>query len=305
MLKMNLTTFIIITDRCNLHCKYCSNEGSGSINTYDFTKQEDDLQYLKSQGVTELVITGGEPFHLSIKQKTLNFIFYAKSLGFDIYINSNCIEIDNETAKQLKINGIKRVFGSLDSMDIKENNIVRGKTERVIEGIKCLINNNVPTSIISVINKINHKSINKTSKKLTALGIKEHIAQPIHLNKSSPLYNELALETLSKNEYSKAIKNMVKINIENKNQEYAKLLEYLYLHKPLQSQPHCKMGESFFVITPSRDIKMCFSKELISNLDNKPKLKEIMTKKDKGLPSCFGKHCVSLFVIKYFWDEQK
>ncbi|HOA07373.1 MAG TPA: radical SAM protein [Spirochaetota bacterium] len=80
--KIPLTSSIIITDKCNLHCRHCcvSNLGYHNFSYDKITKQ---IKKLYSFGARILVISGGEPFVWHSKNKTVeDIVLFAKRIGF-------------------------------------------------------------------------------------------------------------------------------------------------------------------------------------------------------------------------------
>ena len=73
---------VIITDRCNLHCKHCSvNNITAIIHPYEQIKSE--MQTLYSMGVRILFFCGGETFMWQDAGKTLrDLVIEAKAMGF-------------------------------------------------------------------------------------------------------------------------------------------------------------------------------------------------------------------------------
>ncbi len=80
--KIPLTSSIIITDKCNLHCKHCSVSNLGYQN-FSYEIITNQIQKLYSLGSRILVITGGEPFLWRSKKKNIESIVqFAKKIGF-------------------------------------------------------------------------------------------------------------------------------------------------------------------------------------------------------------------------------
>ena len=73
---------IIVTDKCNLHCKHCSvNNITAIIHPYKQIRQE--MQQLYDMGVRILFFCGGETFLWQDGTRTLrDLVIEAKRMGF-------------------------------------------------------------------------------------------------------------------------------------------------------------------------------------------------------------------------------
>ncbi|WP_458397933.1 radical SAM protein, partial [Anaerotignum sp.] len=73
---------IIITDKCNLHCKHCSvNNITAVLHPYEQIRKE--MQTLYDMGIRILFFCGGETFLWQDGEKTLrDLVVEAKRMGF-------------------------------------------------------------------------------------------------------------------------------------------------------------------------------------------------------------------------------
>ncbi len=80
--RVPLTATLILTDRCNLHCRHCTVAHLGyPARTYPQVAA--DLEALYRTGARMLVITGGEPYEWSDGQRSLeDVVRFARNLGF-------------------------------------------------------------------------------------------------------------------------------------------------------------------------------------------------------------------------------
>lgn len=125
--KYKLYPRILLTDRCNLHCGYCHNEGQGrevqvdSSKTYSFEPEAISLwktlaaalkeQYRYSKG-QKLVFSGGEPL-LYTNIDTVIRCF--KDVGFQPYLTTNGSHLTIEKLESIKAAGIAGINVSLYS----------------------------------------------------------------------------------------------------------------------------------------------------------------------------------------------
>ena len=73
---------VIVTDKCNLHCKHCSvNNITAVVHPYEKVRKE--MQTLYDMGVRILFFCGGETFLWRDGDKTLrDLVIEAKAMGF-------------------------------------------------------------------------------------------------------------------------------------------------------------------------------------------------------------------------------
>ncbi len=93
---------VVLTDRCNLTCKFCCMRDTG---TYWSFKTQTAL-WIASRRYDEIGITGGEP--LLELEKLVQFICLLKYFNKDakIYLYTNGVLLNSETAATLKLAGL-------------------------------------------------------------------------------------------------------------------------------------------------------------------------------------------------------
>ena len=118
---------VILTDKCNLHCKHCSvNNITAVIHPYDRIKGE--MKQLYDMGVRILFFCGGETFMWRDSGKNLrDLVIEAKEMGFLIVnvVTNGTFPIDLPEADLILL--------SLDG-DKEHHNMVRGDTYDTIMG---------------------------------------------------------------------------------------------------------------------------------------------------------------------------
>lgn len=92
---------LVINDKCNLNCFYCSSKNTGQYDL-DYTTVRSVLSAAYERGHRALVITGGEPMIWEDNNTLIHdAVAYAKAIGFqDIAIFTNgtrALDIDNVT----------------------------------------------------------------------------------------------------------------------------------------------------------------------------------------------------------------
>lgn len=112
---------IIVTDRCNLHCKHCSvNNITAIIHPYRQIKNE--MRRLYDMGVRILFLCGGETFLWADSGKTLrDLVIEAKEMGFLI------VNVVTNGTHRIDLPEADLILLSLDG-DRKHHEIIRGRT---------------------------------------------------------------------------------------------------------------------------------------------------------------------------------
>ena len=144
---------ISVTDRCDLRCLYCMKEKMNFLPKKDILTLEEIERLCENfidLGINKIRLTGGEPLVRKDIIKLIEMINIKKQ-------NSNLKEITLTTngsllenyAKDLSINGIKRINVSLDTInEEKYKKITRfGKLKNVLNGIDAAKKNNISVKI--------------------------------------------------------------------------------------------------------------------------------------------------------------
>ena len=174
---------VIITDRCNLHCKHCSvNNITAIIHPYEQIKSE--MQTLYSMGVRILFFCGGETFMWQDAGKTLrDLVVEAKAMGFLIVnvVTNGTFPIDLPEADLILL--------SLDG-DREAHNEIRGNTyDLILENVKKATANNI--CFYMAINQINKDKVRDVC--LTARDTPNVKAVSFNFHTPYPDTRELAL----------------------------------------------------------------------------------------------------------------
>ena len=108
---------ISITDRCDLHCKYCVEKDFPFIPHDEILRYEEIIRFVRIMaglGVTKVRLTGGEP----LRRKDLPFLLHeiANTEGIvDISLTTNGVSLGDKVL-ELKAAGLRRVNISLDTL---------------------------------------------------------------------------------------------------------------------------------------------------------------------------------------------
>lgn len=129
-----------ITNNCNLKCEGCHANGGEKL--FDEMSTAEAKKVIR--GLAEIsdfrmiVFTGGEPF---LRKDIFDLIRYAKAVGFYPTVASNGTLLSKEIAKELKSSKVAGVALSIDSVDPKKHDLMRGMDgsfSKVLEGMKIL-----------------------------------------------------------------------------------------------------------------------------------------------------------------------
>lgn len=110
---------ISVTDRCNLHCRYCMpEEGIEDIGHDRVLRYEEIIRFVKiaaAKGIRKVRLTGGEPL---VRKDIVKLVSAIKGIPEieDIALTTNGM-LFLELAEKLRIAGLTRVNFSLDALD--------------------------------------------------------------------------------------------------------------------------------------------------------------------------------------------
>lgn len=191
---------IIVTDKCNLHCKHCSvNNLTAVVHPYEQIKGE--MLELYNMGIRILFFCGGETFLWRDGEKTLrDLVVEAKEMGFLIVnvVTNGTFPIDLPEADLILL--------SLDG-DREHHNIIRGDTyDTIMKNIENATADNI--CFYMAINQINKDYVRDVC--ITARDTKNVRAVSFNFHTPYPDTRELALSREDKTECCRVIEEMMK-----------------------------------------------------------------------------------------------
>ncbi len=142
---------VIVTDRCNLHCKHCSvNNVNAILHPYEQIQRE--MQQLYDLGVRILFFCGGETFLWKDGERTLrDLVIEAKRMGFLI------VNVVTNGTFPLDLPEADLILLSLDG-DKQRHNEIRGDTyDTIMENIRNATADNI--CLYMAINQINQDCV--------------------------------------------------------------------------------------------------------------------------------------------------
>lgn len=194
---------VIVTDRCNLHCKHCSVNNLTSV-IYPYSQIRIEMQTLFDMGVRILFFCGGETFLWRDGDKTLrDLVKEAKAMGFLIVnvVTNGTYPIDLPEADLILL--------SLDG-DRARHNAIRGDTYDVImENIRNATADNI--CFYMAVNQINKDAIEDVC--LTARDTPNVRAVSFNFHTPYPDTKELALSREEKAACCRTIEAMMKAGV--------------------------------------------------------------------------------------------
>ena len=191
---------VIVTDKCNLHCKHCSvNNITAIVHPYEQIYRE--MEELYAMGVRILFFCGGETFLWRDGKHTLrDLVIEAKRMGFLIVnvVTNGTFPIDLPEADLILL--------SLDG-DKDRHNQIRGNTyDTIMENIRNATADNI--CFYMAINQINKDYVRHVC--MTARDTKNVRAVSFNFHTPYPDTKELALSREEKAECCRVITQMMK-----------------------------------------------------------------------------------------------
>ena len=190
---------IIVTDKCNLHCKHCSiNNITAVIHPYAQIKRE--MRQLYDMGVRILFFCGGETFLWKDSGKGLrDLVIEAKEMGFLI------VNVVTNGTHPIDLPEADLILLSLDG-DRDHHNIIRGDTyDRVMENIANATADNI--CFYMAVNQINKDVVDHVCR--TARDTKNVRAVSFNFHTPYPDTKDLALSREEKAKVCDTIRQMM------------------------------------------------------------------------------------------------
>ena len=179
---------VIVTDRCNLHCRHCSvNNITSVIHPYKQIRAE--METLYAMGVRILFFCGGETFLWADAGRTLrDLVIEAKAMGFLI------VNVVTNGTFPLELPEADLILLSLDG-DRERHNAVRGDTyDTIMENVARASSDNI--CFYMAINQINKDAVRQVC--ALARGTKNVRAVSFNFHTPYPDTRALALSRAEK-----------------------------------------------------------------------------------------------------------
>jgi len=250
-----------ITLKCNMKCIHCGSS-AGKTREEEMTTDESlelcgDLAKIGCKGIG---LIGGELF---LRNDWFEIASEIKNLGMQLSIVSNGFLIDEKLASKISKLEPDSVGISIDGSNAKTHDYIRrvnGSFERAVNALKFLKNQNIPTSIITTVHKLNFKELPE----IKNLILKKDIAWQIQI--ASPFGRFKQKYSLSQKEFYSvglfiaSLKN--KYRMEDLPVAGAHNLGYYSRVMPnlqLQEWQGCQAGITNLGIQSNGNVKGCLS----------------------------------------------
>ncbi len=198
-----------LTEICNVKCKHCYNpwrDESMGENSIDDIKLNKIIQKFVDAKVFHVILTGGEPMsNFNILLKAIKLL---RKNNISVSCNSNLILANNVNTKLLRDAGLDHILTSLPSLDPVQNDLImqsKGSLQKIVNGIKACVKNDIRVSVNMVITRQNRNNVYATAKFAHNIGVKKFFltrsvpptySQNIKYDNSNPYY--LTLEETKK-----------------------------------------------------------------------------------------------------------
>jgi SynChlorMet cassette radical SAM/SPASM protein ScmE len=167
------TVDIALTGKCNLRCKHCNTSDTWALDEeLDLGGWVKVLDQLKEEKIFNLTIFGGEPFAYP---EINGFLKLLNDYPMRVNILTNGTLIDANTVKYLKkMRFLENLQVSIDGSCPEVHDWQRGEGsfDKAINGVKLLIDENVPVKIKAIVNKHSCGDIENMVKLALSLGLR-------------------------------------------------------------------------------------------------------------------------------------
>ena len=146
---------ISLVERCNLRCSYCMPEEGVLLSPKSHLMTYEEIHTIAkifvANGVTKIRLTGGEPL---IRKDIPIILEKLSSLPIELSITTNAVIVD-KFIDTLKINGVKSINVSLDSLDKEKFKHItrRDEFEKVYNNILLLVDEGFKVKVNAVLIK--------------------------------------------------------------------------------------------------------------------------------------------------------
>ncbi len=171
------TVQIEVTGNCNIRCQHCYNGCSKRNNNYatmDIACARRVIEQCVKYGITEIVLTGGEPL---LNYKVVKYLIKdAYDCNIRVSINSNITLITNEILNDFFEYNVLGICASIMSFNPETHDKIAqtvGAHARTVDGIKLCIQRGFPVVTNTVVSAINFPELAETFKFLHELGVKQ------------------------------------------------------------------------------------------------------------------------------------
>jgi MoaA/NifB/PqqE/SkfB family radical SAM enzyme len=168
-----------LTERCNLCCTHCYQEGSrsGELSLGEVRSGLDEIDDLftawsETHGITfapSFNITGGEPF---LRNDLFAILGDITGRGWDTFVLTNGTLVDHAIARRLAGLGVKGVQISLEGPEeIHDTLRGAGSYQASLSGIRALLQEGVPVTVNTTLSEVNAEGFFDLADRAAGLGV--------------------------------------------------------------------------------------------------------------------------------------
>lgn len=261
---------IEVTSKCNFNCKGCFNKNTFAKTDRNITDMSTDrlkqvLDNIVELGTQRVRFTGGEPLMRDDLEELLE---YAKSIGLEIFLNTNATCVNNENIKYIEkyvSNVLVSINGFNDDNELEWTQ-TKGSFKDKLNGIKVLIESKIPAVRAGTV---------ATSENIVSL---DKIYQIVKENKftSWEIFNPVSAKKglISDEEYIQLYNKIINLSLDSgKWVNIANSIPFCIFEKEkislIAQGGKCDLGYARLVIDPLGNVKPdYFSDKIIGTVDN-------------------------------------
>ena len=309
--------FLLVNTKCDLSCSYC-------FYTTDHESRDDDIlevsaaelvERLRILGFGSVILSGGDPLNRASKAATIALVRDLVDSGLRVIINTSAAFLTDDDCRQLAAARPTRVDISIDSVDARVHNLLRGRHIDTVAAIRKLVALGVPVQTTTVVSSANVHEVAETVTALERQGVARATIQPAFLPETLPDSSlgrrADSLRLTVTDELRSWLKERAASAAEPDVAEaYHALWDQHWGTRELRTslKPFCVMGKTVYVCAADGSLTGCFHRpdvELGNLFTSDARMLEAdlsgseLTRDD--LPACAGPHCVSLFEGPRAW----
>lgn len=316
----NRVLVLIVTEKCDIACRYCfytTGHQKRSPKKFDVSMCEEAARKLRALDFSAVVLTGGDPLNRIEKSTTFQIVEGLHRTGLKVIMNTSGAFLDEEDCTRLVTLNPHRIDFSLDSHIAQVHNHLRGRYDDTISAIKTLLGMSYKSIVVTiVVTSQNAAHLSNTIDFLKDMGITEVRVQPGYIPSDAKFQRslELELEDATLKEMHKALSRLA--SRWNAQEYHAWWMSHFYTGESTGfvanvAKPRaCQMGKNIFVSDAAGNLSPCFHRGdiPIGNLftSSETDLRDAISCNPLSgvpVPSCIGKHCLSLFDNPDCWGQ--
>lgn len=164
-----------VTNACNLKCAHCYRD-AGAKKADELSTDEGRalIDEIARAGFKIMIFSGGEPV---MRDDLYELVAYARERGLRPVLGTNGTLITHEVARKLKEAGMTAVGISLDSMDKKAHDDLRGVAgswDAAVDGMKACREAGLPFQVHTTVMEFNYDEVEKITDFAVAVGARGH-----------------------------------------------------------------------------------------------------------------------------------